>query len=173
MDLGLYHLYYCKETLYYRPQTKFAKVMFLQVSVCPQGGMHGCGGDAWLLQGGMHGCSQGGHAWLLPGACMVAPGGHAWLLLGGVHGCSWGVCMAKGGMCGEGGRACMVKGACVAKGGMHGEGSMRGEGGVCVAKGGMCGKGGHAWQRGGMCGMHGRSLRGRYASYWNAFLLQL
>ena len=26
---------------YYRPQTKFAKVMFLQVSVCPQGGVPG------------------------------------------------------------------------------------------------------------------------------------
>ena len=74
----------------YRPQTKFAKVMFLQVSVCPQGG------HAWLLLGGMHGCSwggvhgcSGGHAWLLPGghawlllrgrgACVVALGGHAW-----------------------------------------------------------------------------------------------
>ena len=42
---------------YYRPQTKFAKVMFLQVSVCPHGG-------------GMRGCSQGGHAWF-------ALGGHA------------------------------------------------------------------------------------------------
>ena len=81
----------------YRPQTKFAKVMFLQVSVCPCGGV--CmvtrgGGHAWLVwgecmvaPGGMHGC-LGGHAWLLPGghtwllwggACMVAPGGHAWL----------------------------------------------------------------------------------------------
>ena len=39
---------------YYRPQTKFAKVMFLQVSVCPQG----VGG--WLLPGGVHGCSGGG-----------------------------------------------------------------------------------------------------------------
>ena len=41
---------------YYRPQTKFAKVMFLQVSVCPQGGggMHGCSGG-----GGMCGCSRG------------------------------------------------------------------------------------------------------------------
>ena len=29
-------------TYYYRPQTKFTKVMFLHVSVCPQGG-----GDAW------------------------------------------------------------------------------------------------------------------------------
>ena len=27
----------------YRPQTKFAKVVFLHVSVCPQGGMHGRG----------------------------------------------------------------------------------------------------------------------------------
>ena len=44
---------------YYCPQTKFAKVMFLQVFVCPQGA------------GGMHGCSGlvGGHAWLLPGGC--------------------------------------------------------------------------------------------------------
>ena len=62
------------------------------------GGMHGC---SW---GGMCGCSggcvvaPGGHAWLLwgacmvapRGACMVAPGEHAWLLLGGMHGCSGG-----------------------------------------------------------------------------------
>ena len=61
----------------YHPQTKFAKVMFLQVSVCSQGGgMRGCsreeggmacmvasGGDAWLLPGGMHGCSPGEPAW--------------------------------------------------------------------------------------------------------------
>ena len=58
----------------YRPQTKFAKVMFLQVSVilstgggvrgCSGGrGMRGCsGGHAWLLPGGVHGCSGGGHA---------------------------------------------------------------------------------------------------------------
>ena len=36
----------------YRPQTKFEKVMFLQVSVCPHGG--GGGVCAWL--GGMRGC---------------------------------------------------------------------------------------------------------------------
>ena len=42
----------------------------------------------WLLQGGMCGCS-GGHAWLLPGGCVVALG-DAWLLPGGVHGCCWG-----------------------------------------------------------------------------------
>ena len=82
---------------YYRPQTKFAKVMFLQVSVILSTGgacvvaPGGCmvapagGGHAWLLQGGMRGCSGGGGmhgcsrgvggAWLLQGACMVAPGG--------------------------------------------------------------------------------------------------
>ena len=146
----------------YRPQTKFAKVMFLQVSVCPQGG------HAWLLAGGvcmvapggacvvapggacmvalggcmvgcsqgglggMCGCSQGGHAWLLWGACMVAPGGHVWLLLGG---------------------ACMV--------------ALGGHVWLLL--------GGHAWLlRGGMRGFFDeiRSMSGRYASYWNAFLFK-
>ena len=63
----------------YRPQTKFAKVMFLQVSVCPQGGR------AWLL--------QGGPAWLLRGGCVCAwllPGGMRGCSQGGMHGCSWG-----------------------------------------------------------------------------------
>ena len=61
---------------FYRPLTKFAKVMFLQVSVCPQGGgVHGggrvcvAGGHAW--QGCVHGrgcawqgaCTAGGRAW--------------------------------------------------------------------------------------------------------------
>ena len=59
---------FTSDVLNYRPQTKFAKVMFLQVSVCPQGGRH-----EWLLAGGVRGC----------GGCMVAPGGHAWLLRGG------------------------------------------------------------------------------------------
>ena len=83
---------------HYRPQTKFAKVMFLQVSVILSTGracvvargacMVAPGGRAWLLRGGgVRGCSQGacmvapegGHAWLLPGrACVVAPGGHVW-----------------------------------------------------------------------------------------------
>ena len=52
---------------FYRPQTKFTKVMFLQVSVCPHGGR------AWLL--------QGGHAWLLPRGVGVR--GFFW---GGMHG---------------------------------------------------------------------------------------
>ena len=84
---------------YYRPQTKFAKVMFLQVCVYPQrgaciaggvcgggGGMHGGEGGAWQGAvrgvGGMHG---GGHVWW--GACMV--GG---CVAGGVHG--RGACVA-------------------------------------------------------------------------------
>ena len=46
---------------YYHPQTKFAKVMFLQVFVCPQGkGMHGRGGHVWW-EGGV--CGGGGHVW--------------------------------------------------------------------------------------------------------------
>ena len=80
------------------------------------------------------------------------------------------------------------------QGGMHGRGGMCGSGGVC-GRGDMCGGGhggGHAWQGGmhggGVCGgghawqgacmprmppdttRYGRSMRGRYASYWNAFL---
>ena len=39
-----------------------------------------------VAPGGVHGCS-GRHAWLLPGACVVAPGGHAWLL--GGRGRAW------------------------------------------------------------------------------------
>ena len=66
--------------------------------------------------------------------------------------------MAKGGMCGEG------EGACMAKEDVHGEGGMHGKEGGVHGEGGMHGEGG------GMRGMHGRSLRGQYASYWNAFL---
>ena len=88
---------------------KFAKVMFSQVSVCPQEGMH-CGGHVW--QGGMHGM---GHAW--QGACMARGmhgRGHAWQ--GGMYG--RGVCVAGGHAWQEGGvygrGACMAAGACVA-----------------------------------------------------------
>ena len=104
---------------FYRPQTKFAKVMFLQVSV-----ILSTGGRAWLLLGGMHGCS---------GGCMVAPEG-----LGGVRGCS-------------GGHAWLLKGhAWLLPGGV-----------ACVVFSG-----------GDMRGFFDeiRSMSGRYASYWNAFL---
>ena len=92
---------------------KFAKVMFLHLSVSHSvhrggvgggggGGMCG-GGHAW--QGGIHG--SGGHVWQ----------GHAWqgVYMGGMYG--GGACVV--GACGRG--ACMAggKGACVA-GGVHG-----------------------------------------------------
>ena len=67
------------------------------------------------------------------------------------------------------------RGAYVVKGGMCGEeGGMYGKEGACMAKEDVHGEGGHAWQRVG--GMHGRRhghCSRRYASYWNAFLLQV
>ena len=134
-----FHIFFWWPTgvVYYRPQTKFAKVMFLHLSV--------------ILLGGGHACMAGGHA-----------------------------CMA-GGMCGRG---------CVWQGGMHGRGHAW-HGGVCgreaCMSGGMCCRGacmagGCAWVGGmhgrGACMPHmppdtmryGQSMRGWYASYWNAFL---
>ena len=104
--------------LFYRPQAKFAKVMFLQVSVCP----------------------QGGHAWLLWGACVVALWGGVWLLLGGMRGCSWGACLvASGGMYGCSQGVCMVA-----------------LGGMCGCSWGSCmvalGRGVHGCSWGNMCG---------------------
>ena len=72
--------------------------------------------------------------------------------------------MHDGGMCGRGWHVwwqgvCMVSGGHVWQGGMHG--------------------GGHAWWQGVVCGGGEacvgydeiRSMSGRYASYWNPFLL--
>ena len=102
--------------LCYRPQTKFAKVMFLQVCVCPQGG---------------------GRAWHVVGRVCVA-GGHAWLGGGGMRG--RGVCMARGcmaGGCAWQGGVCMAGRVCVAGGGVHGRGvGACVAGGACVAEGG-------------------------------------
>ena len=47
---------------FYRPETKFVKVMFLHVSFCPQDGGH-------VWQGGVH---AGGHAWQ-GGVCGTPP----------------------------------------------------------------------------------------------------
>ena len=97
--------------IYYRPQTKCAKVMFLQVSVCPHwGGVHGfiqggvrgfiwgqvwfylVGGHAWFylggvcgfIWGGMHGFIWGGmHGFIRGGVCGFIQGGHAWFFWGG------------------------------------------------------------------------------------------
>ena len=101
------------------------------------------GGHAWFYLGGHTWFYLGGHAWFYLG-------GHAWFYSGGMRGFIRGVCMV------------LFGGACV------------------VLFGGMCG-----FIRGGMRGfiwggMHGffsffgyneiRSMSGRYASYWNAFL---
>ena len=92
------------------------------------------------LGGVVNGCSGGGHAWLLWG------GMPAWLLQGACV-------VAGGGMrgCSGGGCAWLLGGcAWLLPGGMHG-----------------CSQGGvHGIQR----DMEIRSMSGRYASYWNAFL---
>ena len=69
------------ETLLIITARKFAKVMFLHLSVI------------LLTGGGACVVAPGGTCMVAPGgACVVAPGGHAWLLWGG------GMC----GCCGEG-----------------------------------------------------------------------
>ena len=75
---------------------------------------------------------------------------------GGVCG-QRGACMA-GGMCGRG--VCMAGGCMV--GGMCGRGGMRGRG-VCMAGGCMGVRGREPPDT----VRYGRSMRGRYASYWN------
>ena len=125
------------------------KVMFLQVSVIHsvhRGGVRGfIGGHAWFYSGGMHGFISGGACMVLfRGACVVLFGGHAWFYSGG---------------------------ACVVLFGGHAwfySGGMRG-----FIWGGV-----HGFIRGGMRGFFSffgyneiRSMSGRYASYWNAFLL--
>ena len=116
------------------------------------------GGPAWLLRGGMRGCSGG--------ACVVALRGVRGCS-GGMHGCSRGGVWLLRGMCGcsQGGCAWLLGGhAWLLLGGVCG--CL----GVCVvARGGIHGCSGG--------GMHGcsrdteiRSMSGRYASYWNAFL---
>ena len=54
-----------------------------------------------------------------------------------------------------------VWGVCMLKGGMYGEGDMHGEGGMHGMYPPLC----HSTR-------YGRSMRGQYTSYWNAFLLR-
>ena len=82
-------------------------------------------------------------------------GGHAWqggVCVAGVCVCMAGRACMAGGMCGRG--ACMA-GVCVV-------------GGMC--DGGMCVRGVHG---GGVHGRKNGNCRGRYASYWNPFLLPM
>ena len=107
--------------LFYRLQTKFAKVMFLQVSVCPGGG-------------GIPACIAGG----IP-ACLAAGGGISACIAGGIP-----ACLAAGG----GIPACIAGGipACLAAGGVgqqggwvHTQGKLRGltRGGSMPTPGGV------------------------------------
>ena len=131
------------------------------------------GGQAWLLRGGMHACSCGGHGCSLGGACVVARGDACLLPRGGMHACSCG------------GHGCSLGGACVVARGGSVHGCSGGHAWLLWGGGGVhgCSGGGHAWLLGGRgwaCvvfwgGVRGffdeiRSMSGRYASYWNAFL---
>ena len=131
---------------HYRPQTKFAKVMFLQVSV-----ILSTGGACMVALGGLHGCPEGGVCVVALGACVVAErgvcgcSGVCVVALGGMHGCSGGRAVALG--------ACMVA-----------RGAFCGFWGACiVAWGGVwLLRGRHAWllPGGGMCGCSGGAFRG-------------
>ena len=144
-----YFLVSSDNMLNYRPQTEFAKVIFSQASVILLTG----GGCAWFY--------LGGHAWFYSGgACIVLlRGGMRGFIQGGMRGFIWGGIRGfiQGGMHG------------FIWGGMHGViwGGVHGFiWGACVVLLG-----------GGMCGFSSffgyneiRSMSGRYASYWNAFL---
>ena len=77
-------------------------------------------------------------------------------------------------------QACVIPsarggGACMAKGGVHGKEGCVWQRRACMA-GGMHGGGRHVrqggvWHRGIMRGRRDGYCSGRYASYWNAFLL--
>ena len=161
-----------------------AKVMFLQASVILLTGGGACvvarGGRAWLVTGGacVVGHRGGMRGWSRGGVRGWSQGGHAWLVTGGMCGWSRGACMVG------------HRGACMVghRGGMHGwswGGCVVGHGGhAWLVMGGHAWlvTGGHAWLVMGGCVVgHGggvffclnevRSMSGRYASYWNAFLL--
>ena len=121
------------------------KVIFLHLFVILFGGwVHAWWRGSMRGEGGMHG--KEGYVWQR-GACVVKGG--AW---------QRGVCVAKGGVWWRG--ACMVKGRHAWWRWLHG-------------------KGGRAWWRGAcvVCTppstRYGRSMRGQYASYWNAFSFQV
>ena len=83
--------YIGESIIYYRPQTKFAKVMFLQVSVCPQGGAcvsHGMPPGIHARPPGNHTCPPAStrprqprtppwHPRMPPGSHTHPPGIHA------------------------------------------------------------------------------------------------
>ena len=135
-------------------KTKFAKLMFLQVSVCQKL-------RDFMARGACVVLFRGACVVLFRGACMVLFGGHAWFYLGG-H--AW---FYLGGMRG------FIRGACVVLFGGHVwfySGGMRGFiWGACVVL-----------FRGGVHGFFSffgyneiRSMSCLYACYWNAFLFKI
>ena len=167
---------------------------------CPQGGHAWLlgGGMCGCTRGGMRGFIRGVRGFIR-GACMVLFGGRAWFylggmrgfILGGMHGFIWGACMVLlggWGVCG------FIRGACMVLF-SGGHAWFYSAGGACVVlfSRGACVVlfGGHAWfysaggcmvlfSRGGVRGFFSfsgyneiRSMSGRYASYWNAFLFQM
>ena len=128
---------------FYCPQTKFAKGMFLQVSVCPQGACM-VGRGACVAGGRGHAWWRRGHVWQVGG--MYGGGmhgrGHAWL--GGVH----------------------------SRMSIHGRWGHVWQGGIvwhtfppAMHPPGRC----VPYMPPGRC-YDIRSMSGQYASYWNAFL---
>ena len=111
------------------------------------------GGCVLLHQGGVHGFNWGACVVLFRGGCMVLFGGHAWFYSGGCMVLFRGVCMVLFGGCAwfysggawfySAGGACMVLFS----------------GGACMVFSVFFGYN------------EIRSMSGRYASYWNAFLL--
>ena len=109
---------------------------------------------ACVVLGGMCGFFSGVHVFFR-GVCMVFSGGHAWGFFGGHAWFFWGACVVFwGGMHGFFQGACMVFWR-----GVHGFFSGR----ACMV----------FFSGGGMHGLYNEiwSMSGRYASYWNAFLL--
>ena len=138
--------------IHYRPQRSWGKVIFSEA--CVNNSVQG--GHAWLPGGGMHGFIRGVRGFIR-GACVVLfSGGHAWFYSAGGH--AW---FYLGGACVvlfSGGHAWFYS-----AGGMHGFIQ-----GTCVVL-----------FRGGVHGFFSfsryneiRSMSGRYASYWNAFLFK-
>ena len=111
-----------------------------------RGGVHGCCGGVRGC-GGVHGCRGG---------------------MSGCQGCVW----LRGDMCGCQGVCMIAGGACMVAGGGA---AWLWEGEACVVAGGCMVAGGACVVAEGACIGYDeiRSMSGRYASYWNAFLLLL
>ena len=92
----------CSWPIFYRPQTKFGKVMFSQVSVCPHKGCAWWWGHVWQEV-----CMEGMYGW----------GGHVWRECVWQCGCAWWRGAWVAGVVWQG--ACMAGEMATAAGGKH------------------------------------------------------